>query len=149
MRRLRLTPRSQSKAKHHLSLSQRNIALSHLRSKNQLEELLERRIGAAEQLRGVLRGIDQAKGDVEVSRSINHVLLLSCCAIHPTRSPTGISRHLWLPIFIEAFCHVHHRIANLATLPVLFESPLFRESFCLEASFLIRLAKYVSIGPAS
>jgi charged multivesicular body protein 7 len=40
--------------------------MSALRSKKALEEILDRRIGAAEQLRGVVRSIDQAKGDVEV-----------------------------------------------------------------------------------
>ena len=61
-----LTSRCQQKAKHHLSLSQKSIALSHLKSKKQLEDLLLKRIGATQQLEAVLRSIDQAKGDIEI-----------------------------------------------------------------------------------
>jgi len=57
--------RCQQKAKHHLSLSQKPIALSHLKSKKQLEDLLLKRIGSTQQLEAVLRSIDQAKGDIE------------------------------------------------------------------------------------
>jgi hypothetical protein len=59
---------AQIKAKKHLSANQRSLAMSALRSKKALEEILDRRIGAAEQLRGVVRSIDQAKGDVEVGQ---------------------------------------------------------------------------------
>jgi charged multivesicular body protein 7 len=61
-----LISRCQQKAKHHLSLSQKPIALSHLKSKKQLEDLLLKRIGATQQLEAVLRSIDQAKGDIEI-----------------------------------------------------------------------------------
>jgi hypothetical protein len=57
---------AQAKAKKHLAANQTSLAMSALRSKKALEEILDRRIGAAEQLRGVVRSIDQAKGDVEV-----------------------------------------------------------------------------------
>lgn len=59
--------RCQDKAKAHLSKSQRSLAMSWLRSKKALEDLLDKRLGVADQLRGVLRSIDQARGDVEVS----------------------------------------------------------------------------------
>jgi charged multivesicular body protein 7 len=62
----RLTRRCQLKAKHHLSLSQKSIALSHLKSKKNLEEILLKRISAGHQLSTVLRGIDQAKSDIEI-----------------------------------------------------------------------------------
>jgi len=65
-RRETLISRCQQKAKHHLSLSQKPIALSHLKSKKQLEDLLLKRIGATNQLEAVLRSIDQAKGDIEI-----------------------------------------------------------------------------------
>lgn len=58
--------RCQEKAKHHLALSQKPIALSHLRSKRQLEEVLLKRIASAQQLESVLMSIDQAKGDIEI-----------------------------------------------------------------------------------
>ncbi|WVR04870.1 hypothetical protein IAU60_001882 [Kwoniella sp. DSM 27419] len=58
--------RSQEKAKHHLNASQKPVALSYLRSKKQLEDLLAKRVSSAEQLRAVIRSIDQAKGDVEI-----------------------------------------------------------------------------------
>ncbi|WWD21781.1 hypothetical protein CI109_106268 [Kwoniella shandongensis] len=57
---------SHEKAKKHLSLNQKTIALSYLRSKKQLEDLLAKRVGSSEQLRAVIRSIDQAKGDVEI-----------------------------------------------------------------------------------
>jgi charged multivesicular body protein 7 len=59
--------RCQAKAKAHLSNGQKALAMTYLRSKKQLEDVLLKRVGAAEQLRGVIRSIDQAKGDVEVS----------------------------------------------------------------------------------
>ncbi|GFZ51657.1 hypothetical protein JCM24511_09425 [Saitozyma sp. JCM 24511] len=57
---------AQAKAKKHLAANHRSLAMSALRSKKALDEILDRRIGAAEQLRGVVRSIDQAKGDVEI-----------------------------------------------------------------------------------
>ena len=65
---LTLSPRFQAKAKIALSYAQRPIALTYLRSKHALEDLLLKRVSAGEQLRGVIRSIDQAKGDVEVSK---------------------------------------------------------------------------------
>jgi charged multivesicular body protein 7 len=61
-----LISRCQQKARHHLSLAQKPIALSHLKSTKQLEDLLLKRIGATQQLEAVLRSIDQAKGDIEI-----------------------------------------------------------------------------------
>lgn len=61
---------AQSKAALHLNLKQKNVALSYLRSKKQLESVLDKRVGAAEQLRSVLRGIENAHGDLEVSTPI-------------------------------------------------------------------------------
>ncbi|WVQ74242.1 hypothetical protein IAR50_003839 [Cryptococcus sp. DSM 104548] len=57
---------SQQKAKKYLAAGQKNIALSYLRSKKQLEDLLSKRVASSEQLRAVIRSIDQAKGDVEI-----------------------------------------------------------------------------------
>ncbi|WWC86589.1 uncharacterized protein L201_001466 [Kwoniella dendrophila CBS 6074] len=57
---------SQEKAKKQLAKGQKNAALSYLRSKKQLEELLTKRIASSEQLGSVIRSIDQAKGDVEI-----------------------------------------------------------------------------------
>lgn len=58
---------AQTKAAFHLNLKQKNVALSYLRSKKQLETVLDKRVCAAEQLRSVLRGIENAHGDLEVS----------------------------------------------------------------------------------
>ncbi|KAJ9119948.1 hypothetical protein QFC24_005431 [Naganishia onofrii] len=60
---------AQAKASHHLKLNQKNVAISYLRSKKQLESVLEKRVGAAEQLRSVLRGIENAHGDVEIMQA--------------------------------------------------------------------------------
>ncbi|GHJ84560.1 hypothetical protein NliqN6_0962 [Naganishia liquefaciens] len=60
---------AQTKAAHHLNLKQKNVALSYLRSKKQLETVLDKRVGAAEQLRSVLRGIENAHGNVEIMRA--------------------------------------------------------------------------------
>ncbi|EIW70984.1 hypothetical protein TREMEDRAFT_67523 [Tremella mesenterica DSM 1558] len=56
----------QEKAKKHLSSGQRTLAISRLRSKKALEDVLEKRLGAGEQLRAVVRSVDQAQTDVEV-----------------------------------------------------------------------------------
>ncbi|ORY30213.1 Snf7-domain-containing protein [Naematelia encephala] len=56
----------QAKAKHHLVLSQKSTALSYLRSKKALEDVLARRVGTSEQLASVIRSIDQAKDDVGI-----------------------------------------------------------------------------------
>ncbi|KAK4685224.1 charged multivesicular body protein 7, partial [Tremellales sp. Uapishka_1] len=57
---------SQQKAKKHLALNQKTVAMSHLRSRKHLDELLSKRVANDQQLRAVLRSIDQAKGDVEI-----------------------------------------------------------------------------------
>ncbi|WWC68242.1 uncharacterized protein I206_102165 [Kwoniella pini CBS 10737] len=57
---------SQEKAKKQLAKGQKTTALSYLRSKKQLEDLLAKRISSSEQLGTVIRSIDQAKGDVEI-----------------------------------------------------------------------------------
>ncbi|OCF40884.1 charged multivesicular body protein 7 [Kwoniella heveanensis CBS 569] len=57
---------SHEKAKKHLASGQKNIALSYLRSKKQLEDLLAKRVASAEQLGAVIRSIDQARGDAEI-----------------------------------------------------------------------------------
>lgn len=61
--------RCQVKARSYLSSGQRNVAMSQLRTKKALEEVLEKRSGVVEQLRGVIRGIDQASSDAEVRLS--------------------------------------------------------------------------------
>jgi hypothetical protein len=43
--------------------------MSQLRTKTALEEVLDKRAGVVEQLRSVLRGIDQASSDAEVRSS--------------------------------------------------------------------------------
>ena len=58
--------RCQEKAKVHLSRGQKNLALSQLKSKKTLEEVLQKRVGVDDQLRSILRSIDQAKSDVEI-----------------------------------------------------------------------------------
>ncbi|KAG7549003.1 hypothetical protein FFLO_03116 [Filobasidium floriforme] len=60
---------AQTKASTFLKQNQKTIALSYLRSKKQLESVLEKRVGAAEQLRTVLRGIDNAQGDAEIIKA--------------------------------------------------------------------------------
>ncbi|KAJ9107977.1 hypothetical protein QFC20_003662 [Naganishia adeliensis] len=60
---------AQTKAAFHLNLKQKNVALSYLRSKKQLETVLDKRVSAAEQLRSVLRGIENAHGDLEIMRA--------------------------------------------------------------------------------
>lgn len=69
--------RSHEKAKKYLASKQKNIALSYLRSKRHLEDLLAKRVASSEQLRAVIRSIDQAKGDIEVSLLIyrSHYLI--------------------------------------------------------------------------
>ncbi|KIR41477.1 hypothetical protein I307_04026 [Cryptococcus deuterogattii 99/473] len=57
---------SHEKAKKYLASKQKNIALSYLRSKKHLEDLLAKRVASSEQLHAVIRSIDQAKGDVEI-----------------------------------------------------------------------------------
>ncbi|ORX35871.1 Snf7-domain-containing protein [Kockovaella imperatae] len=54
----------QAKAKAHVH--QRNLALAQLKRKKALEEVLDKRLGVAHQLRTVLTSIDQAKDDVEI-----------------------------------------------------------------------------------
>ncbi|KAK8847685.1 hypothetical protein IAR55_005544 [Kwoniella newhampshirensis] len=78
---------SQAKAKTHLSLNQKNIAMSYLRSKKQLEDLLYKRVGSSEQLRAVIRSIDQAKGDVEIMTAYEtSTATLSSVLSHPSLS---------------------------------------------------------------
>lgn len=56
----------QLKAKSALSVGQKPLALSFLRSKKAVEEVLDKRLNTQEQLRAVLRRIDQASDDVEL-----------------------------------------------------------------------------------
>lgn len=62
-----LTRRCHAKAKTYVGASQKSLALAQIRTRKALEEVLDRRLGVAEQLRGVVRGIDQASSDAEVS----------------------------------------------------------------------------------
>ena len=54
------------------------IALSHLRSRKQLEDLLGKRLGSLEVLRSTLIRVEGAAGDVEVC----HFLLAMCYKAH-------------------------------------------------------------------
>ncbi|OXB35397.1 hypothetical protein LQV05_006205 [Cryptococcus neoformans] len=83
---------SHEKAKKYLASKQKNIALSYLRSKRHLEDLLAKRVASSEQLRAVIRSIDQAKGDIEImaayetsTSTLTHVLA------HPSLSPERIA----------------------------------------------------------
>ena len=49
--------------------------MSQLKKKKALEEVLEKRLGASEQLQKVIRSIDQAKSDVEVSAILPQLML--------------------------------------------------------------------------
>ena len=72
--------RCRTRAKSYLSTNQRNLAVSYLRSRKALEEVLEKRLGVAEQLRGLVRSIDQAQSDTEVRRGSNLDPAGSCCS---------------------------------------------------------------------
>lgn len=58
-----------------LRAKQKPQALSYLRSRKTLEELLVRRMGSLETLHGVLVKLEQAAGDVEVSLSLPFLLI--------------------------------------------------------------------------
>ncbi|WVQ84609.1 hypothetical protein IAT38_006764 [Cryptococcus sp. DSM 104549] len=83
---------SHEKAKKHLAAGQKNIALSYLRSKKQLEDLLAKRVGSSEQLRAVVRSIDQAKGDVEIMAAYEtSTATLTSVLSHPSLSADRIA----------------------------------------------------------
>ncbi|TYJ53251.1 hypothetical protein B9479_006118 [Cryptococcus floricola] len=84
---------SQQKAKKHLASGQKNIALSYLRSKKQLEDLLSKRVASSEQLRSVIRSIDQAKGDVEIMSAYEtSTSTLTQILAHPSLSPDYVAQ---------------------------------------------------------
>ena len=58
--------RCQIRVKSALASKQQPVAMSYLRSKRALEDVLAKRVASSEQLSMVIRNIDQAKGDVEV-----------------------------------------------------------------------------------
>ncbi|WWC59757.1 uncharacterized protein I303_102319 [Kwoniella dejecticola CBS 10117] len=83
---------SQEKAKKQLAKGQKTAALSYLRSKKQLEDLLTKRIASSEQLGAVIRSIDQAKGDVEIMAAYEtSTSTLRSVLSHPSLSPDKIS----------------------------------------------------------
>ncbi|KAE8539391.1 hypothetical protein D1P53_004491 [Cryptococcus gattii VGV] len=78
---------SHEKAKKYLASKQKNIALSYLRSKRHLEDLLAKRVASSEQLHAVIRSIDQAKGDVEIMAAYeNSTSTLTQVLAHPSLS---------------------------------------------------------------
>ncbi|WVO18556.1 hypothetical protein L204_106275 [Cryptococcus depauperatus] len=83
---------SQQKAKKYLTSNQKSVALSYLRSKKQLEELLSKRVASSEQLRAVISSIDQAKGDAEIMAAYEiSAATLSKVLAHPALSPDSIA----------------------------------------------------------
>ncbi|OXG15943.1 charged multivesicular body protein 7 [Cryptococcus neoformans Tu259-1] len=83
---------SHEKAKKYLASKQKNIALSYLRSKKHLEDLLAKRVASSEQLRAVIRSIDQAKGDVEIMAAYEtSTSTLTQVLAHPSLSPERIA----------------------------------------------------------
>ncbi|KAL1407281.1 hypothetical protein Q8F55_006702 [Vanrija albida] len=82
----------QDKAKKQLRAGQRATATSYLRSKKHLDEVLAKRVAAGEQLRGVLRAIDQAKGDAEIMSAYEaSTAALSSALADPRLSPERIA----------------------------------------------------------
>ncbi|WOO85126.1 putative protein [Vanrija pseudolonga] len=82
----------QEKAKKQLRLGQRATAASYLRSKKHLDEVLAKRVAAGEQLRGVLRALDQAKGDAEIMSAYEaSTAALSSALSDPRLSPERIA----------------------------------------------------------
>ena len=67
--------RCQAKAKAALGRS-KEVAVSHLRSKRALDEVLVKRLGSREQLESVVLRIDQARSDVEVCARFLHFISL-------------------------------------------------------------------------
>ena len=61
--------RTTRKASSALRLKQKTVALSYLRSRKQLEEILTKRIGSLETLESMLMRVESAAGDIEVSCS--------------------------------------------------------------------------------
>lgn len=53
-----------------LKNNRKEVALSHLRARKQLEDLLNKRLGALENLQSTLLSVERAAGDVEVRRSL-------------------------------------------------------------------------------
>ncbi|KAL7419050.1 hypothetical protein Q5752_005886 [Cryptotrichosporon argae] len=89
--------RCHAKAKHHLALGHKPVALASLRSKRNVDDVLARRASAAEQLRTVVRAMDQAKGDAEVMRAYETSTatlagLLANPVLRPDRIETTTSR---------------------------------------------------------
>jgi charged multivesicular body protein 7 len=82
----------QLKAKRQLSLGQRTTAASYLRSKKQLDDVLAKRVAAGEQLRSVVRALDQAKGDAEVMSAYEaSTAALASALADPRLSPDRIA----------------------------------------------------------
>ena len=85
--------RCQQKAKYHLSLSQKPVALSHLKSKRALEDLLLKRIATSQQLQAVLQSIDQAKGDIEIMAAYSQsTTTLKSILSHPSLDLDHVER---------------------------------------------------------
>lgn len=81
---------AKNKAAHYLHLNQKPTALSYLRSKKQLEQELQKRIGAAEQLKTIIRSIDGAHGDIEVSFGRYSCILYSASLVDLNQVPVSL-----------------------------------------------------------
>lgn len=73
-----LCNRSTQKATAALKQKHKPIALTHLRSRKLLEDLLQKRLGSLGVLEGTLMSVEAAAGDVEVSR---HTVILLCIVL--------------------------------------------------------------------
>lgn len=104
--------------------------MSALRSKKALEEILDRRIGAAEQLRGVVRSIDQAKGDVEVGQRDSR------CSrrVGGYRGRNAFRGVVCVGCWLPGFSPSHHSLSPPSTLSVNgFDSPIHDPRFPLSS----------------
>jgi charged multivesicular body protein 7 len=82
----------QAKVKRQLGLGQRAAAASYLRSKKNLDDVLAKRVATGEQLRSVVRALDQAKGDAEVMSAYEaSTAALASALSDPRLSPDRIA----------------------------------------------------------
>ncbi|KDQ09179.1 hypothetical protein BOTBODRAFT_117543 [Botryobasidium botryosum FD-172 SS1] len=74
-----------SRVKEHLRKKQQELAMSYLRSKKQLEELLKKRLGSLETIQSVLLKIESAAGDIEIMKTYEtSTKTLKSLLAHPT-----------------------------------------------------------------
>ena len=76
MRNLPCKLRCTSKATEALRQKRKPLALSYLRSRRQLEDVLNKRLGALENLEGTLVQVESAAGDIEVGSVSLHFEIL-------------------------------------------------------------------------